>query len=76
MIAARLTGANKEYIDGVIPHLSRLLVPSLDESSDVELLIIGHHFQESAEMLGRTTRASVIDLERYSRDEPRGLDGK
>jgi hypothetical protein len=56
-----LTGANKEYIDGVIPHLSRLLVPSLEELNDVELLIIGHHFDGVSGMI-ETTRAFVIDL--------------
>jgi GDP-mannose 6-dehydrogenase len=64
VIAARLTGANKEYIDSVIPHLSRLLVPSLDELSDVELLIIGHHFDGVSEMI-ENTRAFVIDLNEY-----------
>jgi GDP-mannose 6-dehydrogenase len=64
VIAARLTGANKEYIDGVIPHLSRLLVPSLEELSDVELLIIGHHFDRVNEMI-ENTRAFVIDLDQY-----------
>ncbi len=64
VIAARLTGANKEYIDGVIPHLSRLLVPSLAELSDVELLIIGHHFDGVTAMI-ENTRAAVIDLNEY-----------
>ena len=31
VITARLKGANKEYIDRVIPHLSRLLVSTLEE---------------------------------------------
>ena len=57
VIAARLTGANKEYIDGVIPHLSRLLVRSLDELRDAELLIVGHHFDGVSELL-ENTRAS------------------
>jgi GDP-mannose 6-dehydrogenase len=64
VIAARLTGANKQYIDGVIPHLSRLLVPSLDKLNDAELLIIGHHFDGVDELL-ENTRASVIDLAVY-----------
>jgi GDP-mannose 6-dehydrogenase len=64
VIAARLTGANKEYIDGVIPHLSCLLVRSLDELRDAELLIVGHHFDGVAELLEKTS-ASVIDLNAY-----------
>jgi GDP-mannose 6-dehydrogenase len=64
VIAARLTGANKQYIDGVIPHLSRLLVPSLDKLNDAELLIVGHRF-EGVEKLLESTHASVIDLAAY-----------
>jgi GDP-mannose 6-dehydrogenase len=64
VIAARLTGANKQYIDAVIPHLSRLLVPSLDKLSDAEVLIVGHHFDGVAELL-EGTRASVVDLNSY-----------
>src|SRR6202167_401638 len=64
VIAARLTGANKQYIDNVIPHLSRLLVPSIDKLGDGELLIVGHHFEGVDELLEHT-RASVIDLAAY-----------
>ncbi len=64
VVAARLTGANKQYIDGVIPHLSRLLVHSLEELNDAELLIVGHHFDGVAALLANT-RASVIDLNAY-----------
>lgn len=64
VITARLTGANKEYIDSVIPHLSRLLVRSLDELADAELLLVGHHFPGVAEFL-EDTRASVIELGAY-----------
>ncbi|MGB6260334.1 MAG: nucleotide sugar dehydrogenase [Terracidiphilus sp.] len=64
VIAARLTGANKQYIDGIIPHLSRLLVPSLDKLSDADLLIVGHHFDGVDELLENTS-ASVIDLAAY-----------
>jgi GDP-mannose 6-dehydrogenase len=64
VISARLTGANKEYIDSVIPHLSRLLVRSLDELSDAELLIVGHRFDGVCELL-ENRRESVIDLNAY-----------
>jgi GDP-mannose 6-dehydrogenase len=64
VIAARLTGANKEYIDQVIPHLSRLLVPTLEELAGVELLLVGHHFPGVSAVLEKT-RAEVIDLGAY-----------
>jgi GDP-mannose 6-dehydrogenase len=75
VIAARLTGANKQYIDGVIPHLSRLLVPSLDKLGDAELLIIGHHFEGVDELL-ENTRASVIDLAAYETDTQAPASGR
>lgn len=64
VIEARLTGANKDYINGVIPHLSRLLVHSLEELRDSELLLVGHHFSGVAELL-RATKVAVIDLGAY-----------
>ncbi len=76
VIAARLTGANKQYIDGVIPHLSRLLVRSTDELMDSELLIVGHHFDGINELL-ESTRALVIDLNEYRTNlQPRALEGE
>jgi GDP-mannose 6-dehydrogenase len=42
---ARLTGANKEYINRVIPHLSRLLVRSLEDLNGCDLVIVGHRYQ-------------------------------
>jgi len=48
---AHLTGANKEYIDHVLPHLSRLLVASLDDLRDCEFLIVGHSYRGVEELL-------------------------
>jgi hypothetical protein len=72
VIAARLTGANKAYIDSVIPHLSRLLVRSLDELKDCELLIVGHHFEGVSGLL-ENTRASVIDVNQYPTEMASGV---
>ncbi|MDZ7363053.1 MAG: UDP-glucose/GDP-mannose dehydrogenase family protein [candidate division KSB1 bacterium] len=63
---ARLTGANKEYIEKEIPHLSCLLRKSLDEVIDfAEVLIIGNSNPEFAEILARRRPEQiVVDLVR------------
>jgi GDP-mannose 6-dehydrogenase len=61
VVAARLTGANKEYIDRAIPHLCRFLVSSLDQLRGVELLLVGHEFHGVVEFLA-SIQAPVIHL--------------
>jgi GDP-mannose 6-dehydrogenase len=58
---AQLTGSNKEYIDKVIPHLSRLLVGSLDELAGCELLVVGHRYPVAREFL-RAVKIPLIEL--------------
>jgi GDP-mannose 6-dehydrogenase len=61
---ARLVGANRDYINKQIPHLSSLLSESLDEvvaTSDV--LVVGNGSPEFADALRRTRPdQTVIDL--------------
>ncbi len=61
---ARVIGANKEYIDREIPHLSCFLHRSLHEVIDfAEVLVIGNHDPEFAGILERRRPDQiVIDL--------------
>jgi GDP-mannose 6-dehydrogenase len=63
---ARLVGANKEYIDRQIPHLSSLLCTSIDDVVDQsEVIVVGNNSPEFAEALTRTRADQiVIDLVR------------
>jgi len=63
---AQLVGANKEYIDKQIPHLSSLLCSTIDQViQQSELIIVGNQSPEFAEALTRTTADQiVIDLVR------------
>ncbi len=63
---ARLTGANKQYIEKVIPHISSLLCASLEEVvAASEVLVIGNRLPEVAELLNRANgQHIVIDLVR------------
>ena len=61
---ARLVGANKEYINTQIPHLSSLLSDSIDDViRDADVIVVGNGSPEFAEAL-KTTRPDqiVIDL--------------
>jgi GDP-mannose 6-dehydrogenase len=58
---ARLTGANKQYIEKVIPHISSLLSSSLDEVLDhAEVLVIGNRLPEVSHALNNTNGHHVI----------------
>jgi GDP-mannose 6-dehydrogenase len=47
VLVTRLVGGNKAYIDSVLPHLSRLMVPTLEDLADrSDLLVVGHRFAE------------------------------
>ena len=63
---ARLVGANKEYIEQQIPHLSSLLCETIDEVIDQsEVIVVGNKSPEFAEALTRTRADQiVIDLVR------------
>lgn len=63
---AALMGANRDFIFRQIPHIARLLAPTMDEAvADAEVIVIGHG---SAEFAGAARRATagqvVIDLAR------------
>ena len=67
---ARLTGANKEYIEKGIPHISCLLQKSLDEVIDfAEILVIGNSSTEFDNILARRRPDQIIlDLVRQLPD--------
>jgi GDP-mannose 6-dehydrogenase len=78
---ARLVGANKEYINTQIPHLSSLLTESLDEVVEgSEVIVVGNGSAEFADALRKTRPdQTVIDLFRVkgiTREEvPAGYSG-
>ena len=63
---ARLVGANKEYINKQIPHLSSLLCDTIDEVLDKsEVIVVGNGAPEFADALTRTRPDhQIIDLVR------------
>ena len=67
---ARLVGANKDYINRQIPHLSSLLADTIDAVLDrSEVIVVGNASPEFAEALTRTRPDHVvIDLVRIGVD--------
>jgi GDP-mannose 6-dehydrogenase len=65
---ARLVGANKDYINQQIPHLSSLLCESIDEVlSQSEVIVVGNRADEFSDALRRTrSDQHVIDLVRIN----------
>jgi len=44
---ARLVGGNRAYVERHLPHLSRLMVSSLDDFSECDVVVIGHPLKEA-----------------------------
>src|SRR5215471_10046866 len=77
---ARLVGANKQYIEQTIAHLSSLMVASMDDLIDQsDVVVIGNQDAEFVEALARARDDQiVIDLVRLpiaAADRPAGYRG-
>lgn len=61
---ARLVGANRQYIEREIPHLSALLVPDLDAAiAHADVLIVGHKTASIEALVGHHREGqTVLDL--------------
>jgi GDP-mannose 6-dehydrogenase len=71
---ARLTGANKEYINRTIPHLAKLLAPSAPEAVESSnIVILGHNYPEVKELLSGEGPYDVIDLTGQMRFIPKAV---
>jgi len=58
---AKLVGANKEYIEKQIPHLSSLLCQTVDEVvSNSEVIVIGNQSAEFADAVSRCREDQII----------------
>ncbi|HEY0385200.1 MAG TPA: nucleotide sugar dehydrogenase, partial [Pyrinomonadaceae bacterium] len=67
---ARLFGANKEYIEREIPHISQLMRASVEEVLEhAEVLIVGNKAEEFRDIAGRLrAEQTLIDLVRLIED--------
>jgi len=60
---SKLTGRNKEFIDNHIPHLSKLLVDSLDKLIDEsEIIVISNKDKQYIEILKGIEDKVIVDL--------------
>jgi len=58
---ARLVGANKDYIERQIPHISQLMRPTIDEVIDfAEALVIGNRAAEFQQLETRKRQDQII----------------
>ncbi|TNF33779.1 MAG: GDP-mannose dehydrogenase, partial [Gammaproteobacteria bacterium] len=62
----RLTGANREYLLKVLPHIAELMATSLDDALDhADVLVVGQNAPELAGLPGQVrSHQAVVDLVR------------
>ena len=63
---ARLTGANKEYIEKGIPHISKLMAADTDELiANSDVIVVGNHDETFREVLqSANSKQAIVDLVR------------
>jgi len=63
---SKIFGANKDYLERVIPHISRLMKPSMDAVvEDSEVIVIGKQQEEFLSLSGKLNNGRiVVDLVR------------
>lgn len=73
---ARLTGANKDYILNAIPHISKLMVDSMDEAiAHGDIIVIGNGSEEFKSIMSVTDESKlIVDLVRIT--DQRSIDGR
>lgn len=73
---SRLLGANKRYLEETIPHISRLLVPEIEQLlSHADTLVIGGADRDLRELLAASGKnLHVVDLVRASDASDGGAD--
>ena len=60
---ARVLGANREYIEAVVPHLAELMVDdALELLERCDTVVVGNAAPEFAELVAGTTAKSIVDL--------------
>jgi GDP-mannose 6-dehydrogenase len=71
---ASLVGANRDYILNIIPHISKLMVPDLNEAlAHGEVIVIGNNAPEFKDALERVRPDQlVIDLVRLDGERRSG----
>jgi GDP-mannose 6-dehydrogenase len=63
---AKLVGANKDYILNIIPHISKLMVDSIDKVlQHSEVIVIGNKGKDFQKIIGRLSNGqTIVDLVR------------
>ena len=75
---ATLTGANRDYILNLIPHISRLMVPTVEEvMAFAETVVIGNESEEfnAAITSARPVQVLVVFVGASSRPNTANYDG-
>jgi GDP-mannose 6-dehydrogenase len=72
---ARLTGANKAYIEEHVPHLARLMVDSIDDIlRHADTIVVGNGDPEFAAALGKAKAEQlIVDLVRVTTNPSEGV---